>query len=203
MKRCFARQAPSKFSPTCSELAFINSLIFHNPYIHEKIDDKEIKKTTDLLFETIDGQQDGFHFSVIGLTQQLLGQIQQKKLYSSPLPSYEKTDKKRVKLKKVLKYVREHFSDDVTLYNMAEIAELSPNYFSSYFKSVTDKTPIDYLISYRIERAASKLLSTDLPVTQIAYDCGFNDLSYFIKLFKKHTGFSPAKYRETIDKTII
>jgi AraC-like DNA-binding protein len=60
---------------------------------------------------------------------------------------------------------------------------------------MTGTTPINYLLTYRIERAARKLLGSDLSVTQIAYDCGFNDLSYFIKTFKTFKKVSPKDYR--------
>jgi AraC-like DNA-binding protein len=51
-------------------------------------------------------------------------------------------------------------------------------------------------MNYRIERAARKLDGSDASITQIAFDCGFNDLSYFIKTFKEIKGVSPSKYRK-------
>ena len=78
---------------------------------------------------------------------------------------------------------------------MATAAGISRKYFSEYFKKVSGKSPFEYLTSYRIERASELLLHTDLPITQIALDCGFNDLSYFIKTFKKQTEITPAKWR--------
>ena len=65
-------------------------------------------------------------------------------------------------------------------------------------KELTGKTPVEYLNSYRVERACRKLLGSDLSITQIAYGSGFNDLSYFIKTFKKIKGSSPSIYRKTI-----
>ena len=61
---------------------------------------------------------------------------------------------------------------------------------------MTAKTPMEYLNSYRIEKAAAKLLSTDESVTDIAYSCGFNDLSYFIKVFRDFKGISPKQFRK-------
>ena len=63
---------------------------------------------------------------------------------------------------------------------------------------MTGKTPIEYLKDYRVERAARKLLGSDMPITQIAYTCGFNDLSYFIKTFKKIKGCTPKNYRKRL-----
>jgi len=61
---------------------------------------------------------------------------------------------------------------------------------------MTTKTPVEYLNSYRIEKASRKLLNTDMSVTSVAFSCGFNDLSYFIKTFKAIKGITPAKYRK-------
>ena len=65
-----------------------------------------------------------------------------------------------------------------------------------FFKNMTRKTPVDYLVAYRVEKASRKLLSTDMSVTDIAFAAGFNDLSYFIKTFKKLKGKTPADFRK-------
>ena len=59
---------------------------------------------------------------------------------------------------------------------------------------MTHRTPIDYLNYYRIERACYQLITTNLSITEIAYASGFNDLSYFIKTFKKYKGNHSKKY---------
>ena len=64
-------------------------------------------------------------------------------------------------------------------------------------KEKTGKTPVEYLNGYRIEKASQLLLNSDQSVTEIAFSCGFNDLSYFIKTFKSQKGISPAKFRKT------
>jgi len=78
---------------------------------------------------------------------------------------------------------------------MAQKANMSQKYFCSFFKEMTSKTPMEYLILYRIECSARKLKSTDMSVTDVALSCGFNDLSYFIKTFKKIKGCTPAKFK--------
>ena len=68
-------------------------------------------------------------------------------------------------------------------------------YFCAFFKQMTDQSPFEYLTNYRIERAARKLINTDLSVTAIAFECGFNSSNYFTTVFKKHTGTTPLKFR--------
>lgn len=79
---------------------------------------------------------------------------------------------------------------------LSATVDKSPKYIGCFFKSMTGKTPIEYLNEYRIEKACHKLRYTDMPVTDIAFSCGFSDLSYFIKTFKRLKGVSPGKYRK-------
>jgi len=79
---------------------------------------------------------------------------------------------------------------------MADIAKVSPKYLCSMFKERTHKSPVDYLIYFRVEKAVHFLITTDKSVTEIALECGFDDLSYFIKTFKKLKGVSPGIFRK-------
>lgn len=177
--------------------SFIDNLLSHSSFLNETPTDPTVVRLIDRIFEEIGNNQIGFPFKVIGLLHELLGEIQQKELFNSHLPpSSIKDGKKVVKLKTVLKYIRENFDKDITLDDMSAVADLSCKYFCKFFKDMTGTTPVNYLLAYRIERAARRLLGTDLSVTQIAYDCGFNDPSYFIKTFKAFKGVSPKEYRK-------
>ena len=72
----------------------------------------------------------------------------------------------------------------------------SLKYFCRFFSEMTGKTPIEYLNYYRIECAAEQLLYTDDLVTDIALNCGYNDLSYFVKTFKKYKAQTPKQFRK-------
>lgn len=111
-------------------------------------------------------------------------------------------NKDSVKLKRTLEYIRQNYSRQINLTDMANVCGMSPKYFCEYFKSMTGHTPVEYLNVYRISKAAKLLLNTDEPVTQIALDCGYNDLSYFIKQFGKHKGMSPGKFRKERTDTV-
>jgi AraC-like DNA-binding protein len=176
---------------------FIDNLLSHTAYLSEFPNDSEVTALTNAIFTQIAKEEVGSPFQTIGLFLQLLGKIQKKRLFDSHLPPSSLHDEKKiVKLKAVLKYIREHFADNVTLEDMSAVAGFSNKYFCKFFKDMTGTTPVNYLLTYRIVRAARKLLGTDLSVTQIAYDCGFNDLSYFIKTFKAFKHTSPKEYRK-------
>ena len=175
---------------------FIEGLLSHSIFLHERQREESVCALIHDIFREIAKKEDFSAFKVIAKYHALLGELQQKKQYASHLPpAFEAYERKSVKLKIVLKFIREHFASDITLDDMAAVAGFSRQYFCKFFKAMTSTTPIEYLTSYRVERAARMLLSTDLSVTQIAYDCGFNDLSYFIKTFKAFNRLSPKEYR--------
>lgn len=76
------------------------------------------------------------------------------------------------------------------------MAGLNPNYFGSIFKKYTGKTPVEYINSVRVEKAA-ELLGIGYSVTKAAASSGFGDPFYFSKVFKKIKGVSPKDYRKT------
>lgn len=101
-----------------------------------------------------------------------------------------------IKLKRALGFIRENYKSSFSLGELSQAAGISPKSFCALFKSMTGMTAFDYLNAYRIEKAARALLSTDAAVTEISYACGFNDLSYFIKTFKKYKGTTPKRFRD-------
>ncbi len=148
------------------------------------------------LFDAFANKTEGYKFRVISAFYRFLGVVADNRLYSVSEAQKEILyDKNILKIKKILLYIRENFDKPITLEDMARKAEMSTKYFGTYFKNMTGKTPFDYLNEYRIEKAARKLLNTDTSVTDIAFSCGFNDLSYFIKTFKRINKTSPGKYR--------
>ena len=97
---------------------------------------------------------------------------------------------------KVLTKIRNDYSKPLTLDDLAEEAQLNKQYFCRAFRQATGKTPIDYLNYYRIECAAEQLSLSYVSITEIALSCGFNDLSYFNRLFKRSKGVTPSNYRK-------
>lgn len=97
-------------------------------------------------------------------------------------------------LKNVLTYIAENYHDHISLDALARIAGMNPRYFCRYFKSITGRTPIDYLNHYRIECACEFLTTKDLSIREAAISCGFNDESYFIKTFHKYKGTTPKQF---------
>lgn len=178
---------------------FIDSLINHEYFITEYCAEVQSEYITaaNALFECMKRKSSGYKFKVVGALYNLFGTIIDLHLYSQVSgASSMSADKNVPKLKNVLYFIRNNYDSQITLSDMAEAAAMSPKYFCYFFKDMTSKSPIEYLTGYRIEKASRKLLNSDLSVTDIAFSCGFNDLSYFIKTFKAIKGVTPNRYRK-------
>ncbi|QNL49202.1 AraC family transcriptional regulator [Olivibacter sp. SDN3] len=101
----------------------------------------------------------------------------------------------REKINRVTAYIVEHFTQKVSVDEVAALVHMTPHAFCKYFKRITRKTLMEMVIDYRIDLAARQLVYTDLPVAQIALESGFNDVSSFYKTFRKRKKISPLTYR--------
>lgn len=151
-------------------------------------------KIVSSLFQAMETEQKGYEFSTTGLLWQLLGLMLEKDLFQH---SQGKTQGKGFsKIKPVLQLIRSNYADALTLRDLARKAAMEPKYFCRVFRQLTGKTPVEYLNYYRVECAAELLCMTDHSVTEIALECGFNDVSYFNRLFRRQKGASAREYRK-------
>jgi AraC-like DNA-binding protein len=100
-------------------------------------------------------------------------------------------------LRKAERYIWENYTRKISLREIAKAAGLSAPYFSTIFKEEMGENLSSYLNRLRVEKAANLLTVTGKSLNEIAGLCGFEDQSWFSKIFKSFTGVSPGKYRET------
>ena len=177
---------------------FIQDIMNHVINIKEfykKKETSEFHKTVWRLFDVIDQKKYGYQLIVHGCLYQLLGIILENGDYVTDSLQTPQNHRRILQLKQVLEVIENSYPDQITLEQLSKAAGMSPKYFCRFFQEMTHKSPIDYLNYYRVERACYQLLNTDTSITDISYSVGFNDLSYFIKSFKKYKGITPAKYR--------
>jgi AraC-like DNA-binding protein/ligand-binding sensor protein len=98
-------------------------------------------------------------------------------------------------LRKAERYIWDHYTRRISLQEIAEISGLSAPYFSTIFKEEMGENLSSYLNRLRVEKAGRLLTETGLSLSEIAGSCGFEDQSWFSKIFKNYTGISPGKYR--------
>lgn len=138
-----------------------------------------------------------WELSILGCLCNLFSCILQNRMYiSAPTESLQKSYRIG-QIKAVLKYIEQNYGANITLNTLSDIAGMNPNYFCRVFQDVTQQTPMDYVIFYRIEQSAVLLATTSLSIVNIALECGFNDHSYFTKLFKRIKGVTPRAYRKS------
>ena len=102
-------------------------------------------------------------------------------------------------------YINQHFSEVIRLSDVAEMAHMSEASFCRFIKQHTSKSFIDFLTDIRIGAASRALVDSSASIAEIGYDCGFNNLSNFNRIFKKKKGVTPHEFRDNYrkNKTII
>ena len=102
---------------------------------------------------------------------------------------------------KVRDFINTHINDELRLEQLANLVGMTPTAFSRFFKLRTGKNLSEYIVDIRLGHAARLLLDTADSVSEICWNCGFNTLSNFNRLFRKRKGCSPTEFREKYCKT--
>ncbi|MGV3588400.1 MAG: AraC family transcriptional regulator [Adhaeribacter sp.] len=100
-----------------------------------------------------------------------------------------------IRLNKVWTYTLTHYKKEISLEEIAAVANLSVTSFCRYFKLLTKKTYYDFLIEIRVSHACRLLIENKLPTEVVCFECGFNNVSNFYRHFKKVTGLTPLLYK--------
>lgn len=148
------------------------------------------KKLIERIFCELRSKREGYRLIVQGAVMQLFGELARIETDGGAVKN-----KRRLQgLKNALAFIEDNYSEPVTLDEIASASGMNSGYLCRVFREMTHKTPIDYLNYYRVECACEQIASTDDSMTDIALGCGFCDLSYFIKVFKRYKGVTPSAY---------
>lgn len=105
------------------------------------------------------------------------------------------------RVEKTLEYLNANFDKPITLSDVAKLANMTQTAFSRFFKTRTGINFIDSLNDIRLGHASRRLIETTETVSEIAYNCGFNNIANFNRLFKKKKNCTPKKFRESYNKS--
>lgn len=153
------------------------------------------------LLNSLSHEQQGFYAVMTFLTilYELSVCEDQHTLSSSSFARAEQSYDSR-RIKKVDDYLNSHFHEEVRLSQLAELVNMSEVSFSRFFKLRTGKNLTDYLIDIRLGHATRLLADSTQTVAEIGYNCGFNNLSNFNRIFRKKKGCTPKEFRENYKK---
>lgn len=114
------------------------------------------------------------------------------------LSSQESYVKQTGLVSQIKAYVEEHYADSIRLEPLAERLNYSVSHISAVFKRETNYSLVEYVMQLRMKKAVALLKSTNVPLKEIAASVGYTDVHYFNRLFKRHLGISPGKYRKLV-----
>lgn len=102
------------------------------------------------------------------------------------------------RLEKVLEYIDQNYMNTVSADKMAKLCNMSYSYFSRFFKASVGRSFSEYLTYVRVTEAEKRLISTGKSISQIAYETGFSNASYFITQFKRYRNMTPKKFKQRL-----
>lgn len=103
--------------------------------------------------------------------------------------------KEQERLGKIYDFIHSHYTEQISIDQIAALANLGPEAFCRYFKRMTRLTFVEFLNRYRISQS-KRLLRMDKSISEVCYECGFESVSYFNRIFKKYNGEPPSVFRK-------
>lgn len=195
-----------QFSPS---LLNLNPYVQHNflaplaenqaiPYIHLKTDVEWQRQILRMFLEMRDVYTDrvpAYELDLISYFFHIISLLCRNMPKDNAAPVSSKEAFGLTRIKQIMNYISEHFKEPLTLEMLADSAGISPTTCSRLFHNYLRRTPIEYLTEVRLDYSCTLLKDTRLSMTEIAYQAGFSDSSYYTKRFRKHYGCTPSEYR--------
>ena len=158
-----------------------------------------VNKVKDLLIDVAESDSAN---RIINLFQ-VLHIISEEKNYqflSSENFSLKSTTKGESRIQKVIDYIGDNYTKDITLEDLSEVAYMTTNSFCRYFKSRTGKTAFQFIREYRVNKACQMLINGEKSISEICFDTGFNSFSTFNRIFKNLKSYSASEYKSKYSK---
>ena len=156
------------------------------------------------MLDTLSSVKDGFYAvqQFLTILYELSRCENARTLASSSYAKVKVEDDSR-RILKVKNFISKNYMDELRLPELASLAGMSSSAFSRFFKLHTGRNISEYIIDLRLGYAARMLVDTAKSISEIGFDCGFNNLSNFNRIFKKKKGCSPSEFRESYHKARI
>ncbi|MCK0525278.1 AraC family transcriptional regulator [Anaerobiospirillum sp. NML120449] len=164
------------------------------PYSNDDADGEEsIFQSVNKLFAVIREQKNGYELKTFGLMYYLLGIFEHRNLFFMPDKTGDGVSRV-VKMRLALSYIHRNYKKHISLKELSDLLELTPPSVVRLFRDIINRKPMEYINSYRIQCAMELLKDPKQSVTAVAFECGFSDVSYFTKVFKKFARQTPRDF---------
>lgn len=107
------------------------------------------------------------------------------------------------RINKIVQFVEQNYSRKISLEDIGELVGMSASSVSRFFKKRTRHNFWDYLNGFRIDRAAQMMIETEHTISEISYECGFNNISNFNRVFRERIGTTPSDYRRKFKASVV
>lgn len=140
----------------------------------------------------------GYQLEIKGLLFIFLSQLFSNKYFKVVATADSSKNKKVERLKSVIDYIQSNYNKPISIKELATVVNYSEFHFIRFFREQTGLTCVQYINLIRLDMASRLLKETSLSITEISLDVGFDNVSYFIRVFKNKYGLTPDKYRKSI-----
>jgi AraC family transcriptional regulator len=156
----------------------------------------ELRMLLNLFLDEIKYDQFGKKFAIENLSMLIAGILTRQVRHNFPARAHNAPEGKINNIKKVIDYMNENFSSDIAFTDIAGLAKMDRFGFIRSFKAYTGKTPYEYLLDLKIEKAKRMLMTNKFSITEISMICNFSSHSHFTSTFRRKTGVSPSEFRK-------
>jgi AraC-like DNA-binding protein/quercetin dioxygenase-like cupin family protein len=159
--------------------------------------DEQLVAIVDRIFKTTKEKREGYPLMQIGLAYELLAVLFEK---------YQDTRYVRPvaegRLRQVIEYIADHFCEDISSSSISEKFGYDESYFCRLFKTVIGVRPMEYIRILRLEKARRIMANEKISISKVAIECGFSDVNYFTRCFRRHYGTTAGSYRKHVNNAI-
>ena len=185
---------------------YINPLIYRQLSLPRIIDrnpplEKDIASHALEIIEYFGAKPHGFELAVKSSLLGLISKLIMSESLKATDSRFASSEQARVeRIKKVIQHIEDNYFRKIRVRELADIIKMSEYHFCRFFKSMTSRTPIEYINQYRINRASGLLLGSNKKILEVCLETGFENFSYFIKKFKEYKKYTPSEFRKTMAK---
>lgn len=190
---------------SCRHLCILVSRYFfktNNIIINRVVKDSQIEEMAKSIIKEHKAKDKAEDIAITGYVALILTRLYRNYVFKElKEENYKAYSQRILLLNEVIKFIHENYCEDMELCSIVERFNVNMYHFCHIFKDFTGKTFKEYLNNVRIDKAEEFLMNTDVPISEIAFLCGFNDSNYFSRKFRQIKGKTPRESRKRIIET--